>query len=439
MHINIQSITNKSQALQILVKVNDIDIICLSEHWLTRSNENLYNLDDYKWVSKYIRRNHIHGGVGILCRHEVIAMPNNEIMDKSVDMHFKVAAARIPKMNSLILCIYRSGLGDFNIFLTLLDEILNYIVTEMPPGINVVVCGDFNVQFSATSNRTQDVINTMKEANLRQTIFHPTRNDATIDNIFTNSRDYEIHQIQGNISDHEPQLLKLPINLPISEKKKTYRRRFTYNEKQNFLGALKNEEWTEVFTAKDPDDMFTAFLDTILFHYNVNIPHRLIPANKRQSRQHPELFKMRATLDLIKHSLLMEPQNREMQEVFKAYKDFYIQMCERYQKEANNDQINKALNKPKAIWKKINELTGRIALNHNQDRPSSQDLGDYFISSVRSLQENLPNISSCDSMRTLCAPMGSTFFFEPTDKYEISRIISRMKSKKTKDHSTSNH
>ena len=130
----------------------------------------------------------------------------------------------------------------------------------------------------------------------------------------------------------------------------------------------------------------------------------------------------------------MEPQNREMQEVFKAYKDFYIQMCESYQKEANNDQINKALNKPKAIWKKINELTGRIALNHNQDRPSSQDLGDYFISSVRSLQENLPNISSCDSMRTLCAPMGSTFFFEPTDKKEISRIISRIKSKKTKDH-----
>ena len=79
MHLNIQSITNKSQALQRLAELHNIDVICLSEHWLTLNNQDLYNLGGYKWVNKFVRQQHIHGGVGIFCKQDISTVELQDI------------------------------------------------------------------------------------------------------------------------------------------------------------------------------------------------------------------------------------------------------------------------------------------------------------------------------------------------------------------------
>ena len=180
MHLNIQSITNKTQALQHLAESHNLNVICLSEHWLNKGNETVYNLKGYNWCSKYLRQRHIHGGTAILCRNDTPAHPVDSITNMSEELHFEAAAAHLPEQNLLVISVYRSGLGDFQQFLTLLERALSYAMTTYPPDINIVVCGDFNVQLMNNCDRAQQLINTMEMFNLHQTIFHPTRNNERL-------------------------------------------------------------------------------------------------------------------------------------------------------------------------------------------------------------------------------------------------------------------
>ena len=256
MHLNIQCITNKSQALQRLAEQNNIDVICLSEHWLTLNNQNLYNLSGYKCIW-YIRKEHIHGGVGVLCKENMTAIDVNDgISDLSIEMDFECAAIYIPDSNIIIISTYRSGLGNFETFLTRINQVLTHIMKHFPADINIIICGDFNVQFAKNSQRAQEVVNTLKTFDLHPTIFHSTRNNSTIDNIFTNLKDFIIEQISGNISDHEPQILKVLLKDQVHQSKRRYHRVLTRSTKISLVNALKEEKWAEVYAAEDPNDMY---------------------------------------------------------------------------------------------------------------------------------------------------------------------------------------
>ena len=204
MHLNIQSITNKSQALQRLAELHNIDVICLSEHWLTLNNQDLYNLGGYKWVNKFVRQQHIHGGVGILCKQDISTVELQDIADQSVEMDFESAAVYIPDRNIVVVVTYRSSVGNFDTYTVAMNEVLTKLMKQFPVDVSIIVCGDFNVHFSMKSCKAQEVVNIMRTFDLHQTTFHPTRNKATTDNIFTNTRNYEIEIIDGNLSDHEP-------------------------------------------------------------------------------------------------------------------------------------------------------------------------------------------------------------------------------------------
>ena len=193
----------------------------------------------------------------------------------------------------------------------------------------------------------------MRTYDLRQTIFHPTRLDSTIDNIFTNVTNYTVEQVAGSISDHEPQLFKIPISSLICEKPALYRRRFTNSEKMNFLNSLNNETWLEVYAEDNPRAMFTKFLEIYLFHYNCCIPLRSTTCNTPKLKVYPpHLVQYRETLNLIKETSMQYPHDETLKNMFRSYKTFYLQQCEEYDKISNQVSIRTATNKPKAIWKK---------------------------------------------------------------------------------------
>ena len=147
MHINIQSITNKLDALEQLCNAHQVDIVCLSEHWLHKENHTLYNLQGYNWISKYVRRTGIHGGAGILCRGHLNATPVDGIADMSVDTHCEVSAAHIPGAGLLVLAVYRSCLGDLRIFCETFEGIMDFIFEGFALDVGILVCGDFNVNW----------------------------------------------------------------------------------------------------------------------------------------------------------------------------------------------------------------------------------------------------------------------------------------------------
>ena len=60
---NVQSLTNKTQILQMFADANQADVVCATEHWLSKENVDLYNLQDYRKTACFCRSKAIHGVV----------------------------------------------------------------------------------------------------------------------------------------------------------------------------------------------------------------------------------------------------------------------------------------------------------------------------------------------------------------------------------------
>lgn len=69
MHFNIQGLNNKCDMLNIHLSTHNVDILYLTEHWLSRNELDCTNIKNYKLVNHYSRSNLQRGGVPMyLCK-----------------------------------------------------------------------------------------------------------------------------------------------------------------------------------------------------------------------------------------------------------------------------------------------------------------------------------------------------------------------------------
>lgn len=124
MHFNIQCLTNKINLLECLLKdLYYIDIICISEHWMTHTNCN-YPLNGYINASTYCRTTLTHGGVCIFVKECIPTVELTMVKNLSIELHCDATAVAIKKKNLAIICVYRSPNGDIDIFCNVLDKIV---------------------------------------------------------------------------------------------------------------------------------------------------------------------------------------------------------------------------------------------------------------------------------------------------------------------------
>ena len=57
LHINIRSLRNKVEYVENFVVDQNIDVICLTEHWWNQEEINCLNIDGYKVAASYSRNN----------------------------------------------------------------------------------------------------------------------------------------------------------------------------------------------------------------------------------------------------------------------------------------------------------------------------------------------------------------------------------------------
>jgi len=65
---------------------------------------------------------------------------------------FEVCATylQVASIHLLIICLYRSPIGDYTYFLNQLELVLNRLYRA---STNIILCGDFNVNFIETNTR----------------------------------------------------------------------------------------------------------------------------------------------------------------------------------------------------------------------------------------------------------------------------------------------
>jgi hypothetical protein len=85
----------------------------------------------------------------------------------------------------IVICVYRSPSGDFNHFLGLLDTVL---LSLNKPSMEILICGDFNVDYLLQCNHKQKLSLLLGAYNMMHTVDFPTRfqnsHSSAIDSIF---------------------------------------------------------------------------------------------------------------------------------------------------------------------------------------------------------------------------------------------------------------
>jgi hypothetical protein len=148
-----------------------------------------------------------------------------------------------------VVCVYRSPSGDYECFLNNLEKVLKLLVKSTN---ELVLCGDYNVNFLEESIRKTQLLLLMQSYNLCCTIHFPTRiietKSSALDNIFISKlrvKFCEIKSIKNGLSDHDARLLVIKnIN---TQKRKNIQRILRRNINEfliaQFLNKLTNQEW----------------------------------------------------------------------------------------------------------------------------------------------------------------------------------------------------
>ncbi|KAK9881227.1 hypothetical protein WA026_015340 [Henosepilachna vigintioctopunctata] len=110
MHLNIQGITNKIEALENLTSHLKTDVICLSEHWLHEGNKGLYQMENRRLASGYNRQQHQHGGVCLYIDEGILYSKISEIKNFSNEMTNEVCAIYLSEQNLVVLSFYAAKL-----------------------------------------------------------------------------------------------------------------------------------------------------------------------------------------------------------------------------------------------------------------------------------------------------------------------------------------
>ena len=109
--------------------------------------------------------------------------------------------------------IYRSPSGNFEYFLDKLDSLLNFVKGN---SMELILCGDFNINFLNDSTQNQFLTSLLATYGLSSTLQFPTRicnnSISQIDIIFINTTKYNnfmIYPMINGMSDHDARFIIL--------------------------------------------------------------------------------------------------------------------------------------------------------------------------------------------------------------------------------------
>jgi len=265
LHQNIQSMRNKLLDLDIVLKlrVQNIDVLCFTEHWMKEDYITTVHIDQYKLVSHFGRKNHKHGGSCIYAKKNIHTKDVNYLQGMSVEKDFEMSVSEVVTHGYIVVCIYRSPDGNFRVFLNNLELIIQKIQSKRK---KILLCGDWNLNFLIDNTRLHELENLLLSYDLINTVNSPTRitssSESLIDVIVTN-REYleqSTTVIDLGLSDHLAQLIRIRSRKKSNTIKIIEKRQFTNSRVEEFINLLSKESWVEVINQLDVNASVEAFL-----------------------------------------------------------------------------------------------------------------------------------------------------------------------------------
>lgn len=383
----------------------------MCEHWLNCLEEDVYsNIFDLKLVSMYCRSNITRGGASIYVNNGMSCKPI-DIRALCLELHFEAVAVEITDLNIIVVALYRSPDGDFELFVNQMEQCL---VKLFLSNKKIVVCGDYNVHFESSSNEEDLLVNLFRSYGLFLTSRLPTRKDACLDAAFTNleSTDYKVAVYDPLVSDHAAIVMSL-VNLvgnvdatqPLWHTKYTFSTRYLrpdlFPQLRSLLAA---EDWLEHCAGDDADAVFGAFHNVFKLVYDYVFPERTLPgriiaartSRPRPSKHHdkawytPALGQLRGRMQLL-FDLYKSAQPGERETFYQDYlriKKLYSARVQEAKRVSNQNFIEQAHNPCKAAWDLVNVHRSRKSPVTKLVGPD--EFNNFFADSVIEIVNEIP-------------------------------------------------
>lgn len=276
LHQNIAGLLTKSDTLTVcleeFLKENlNIDVICVSEHFVMSGYEQYVSIPNYTLATSFCRNDSKRGGTCILVnnKHEWKEIP--DITNLSISHVIECCAIELVKYKTIIVCMYRvPTCKHFDIFFDRLCKVI-----KISKNKKLIICGDFNIDLLKVTTQSSKFKDICLNDNVTIEIKQPTRlaSQSRIDNILHNVQGCKSSVVELALSDHTAQILQYPVErVYYIDHWYEYKRDYSEENIRKFIENVTQLSFKEIFDSNDVNEAYNKFHEIFTLFYNLCFP-----------------------------------------------------------------------------------------------------------------------------------------------------------------------
>jgi hypothetical protein len=445
--MNMEGLTSKNNLLSLYAAENNLKVIAISEHWKNNEEIKVEQVDSFHLASAYGRKNHIKGGVAIYT-HKSVEFKSIDIEWLCEELNFEVCAVSIAAHKVIVVSIYRSPLGDPDIFLASLEQLL-YILSKFK-GYNILIGGDYNAHFDVTADPPRpNVIKLkylLKQFNCHCANSKPTRLSACLDNVITNLRttDYGLEIVNLDMSDHSGILLSLDLSIEHCMKglsNTSMLRNVSNRNLDQLLTELNTISWEELLVnpSFSAEETFNIFFGVLLENFDYFCPLKTLKKTKYKnvsknvkSWYTPHLEELKKTV-LAFRTVFEVRKDETSRQLYILNRNIYKKAVNQAKLDFNARKLEEADNKPKAAWNLVNKIRGKENRSAGED-VSPDAFNEYFTSSATAATTSaVDDFSDVEAVDLVVGADHEKFDWKLVSCEDVISAVNKMKSSKSSD------
>lgn len=426
---NIRSIYKNIDSFNIFMHRLNLtcDIIVLTECWLSNSNGNLPLIPGYH---SYCSKKSYNQNDGVV----VYAKDSLQITVEEPDLEECNCLVIKIGNTTAILAIYRSpSFRNLDPFL----YSLNQTCEALTPFKNIILTGDLNINIGSNNcdAGTQNYLNLCSYLGFLPAHTLPTHQSGScLDHMMIKSSLYYITLVTNStITDHHAVLLTLDLMPPKPNRTQT-KSKLNINKLEN---DLRNIDFSPIYNTVDAN----ASLSYLIKNVQQAILHNttIMTNNKKMHNIKPwitpGLIRCIRHRDKLHQRTKRSPDNLILQITYKRYRNFCNNLLKRLKTNYDKDELQKAGNNTKSLWKQIKNVTylskqhesiSSLLSNDSSPLLSANNVNNFFVNVGKTLAEQIPQSTAIQSPSIQHVSVKSFVMLDP-DTYEITRIISGLK------------
>lgn len=405
-------------------------MIALSETWLsTDFPSTLITIPQYS----LIRADRPTRGGGLCC------YIRNNIKYKRINLDYITVGPleqlwlklRINKLGIAVGIIYKPPLISSTCF-TELESVLSNVYPESD---NVILMGDFNVDFLYPTTSTSNLKSILNSFNLVQIVDQPTRvtdTSASLIDIICISNNLKVLHCDTldllNMSDHRMVFCEVNITTSKPQPKSVPFRNFKNFDLNEFSNDANLIEWNRVGNITNINDKVTFLNNAITLLFDIHAPVENTIINKKKCPYITDNIKFMIKLKDKAYRRYLKSKNATHYDYYKDLRN-YVTQAIRHEKIAYfKFQLNANKNNPKKLWKFFEDsnIHSKPRNEISVELQNVEKISDYFCNAL-----DYPDVHEDKINEFLSGKhpnIGHELEFHSVTEADVEKIIYRQKS-----------